>query len=49
MRLKKEFDNFYKTIRIDSESTAFRETREALKSDVEDKFPEILIRISLNK
>ena len=51
MKLKKEFLDFYKTIRIDSETNALKEKREVLQGDIEDKLPGILGNhsISLNK
>lgn len=42
MKLKKEFSDFYKTIRIDSETNALKEKREVLQADVESKLPGIL-------
>ena len=41
MKLKKEFEDFYKTIRIDSETNWLREKREVLQSDIESKLPGI--------
>lgn len=42
MKLKKEFSDFYKAIRIDSETNALREKREVLEDDIKSKLPEIL-------
>ena len=42
MKLKKEFEDFYKEIKIDSETNALREKREVLESDIKDKLPDIL-------
>lgn len=42
MKLKKEFSDFYKTIRIDSETNTLREKREVLQGDIESKLPGIL-------
>jgi len=42
MKLKKEFSDFYSTIRIDSETNALKEKREVLQGDVESKLPGIL-------
>ena len=42
MKLKKEFADFYAAIRIDSETNALREKREALENDIRSKLPEIL-------
>ncbi len=42
MKLKKEFENFYKEIRIDSEAHALKEKREVLENDIKTKFPSIL-------
>lgn len=42
MKLKKEFSDFYTTIRIDSETNALKEKREVLQDDVESKLPGIL-------
>lgn len=42
MKLKKEFTDFYKTIRIDSETNALKDKREVLQTDVESKLPGIL-------
>lgn len=42
MKLKKEFSDFYSTIRIDSETNALKEKREVLQGDVEAKLPGIL-------
>ena len=42
MKLKKEFSDFYKDIRIDSESHALKDKREVLEDDIKSKFPGIL-------
>ena len=42
MKLKKEFAEFYKAIRIDSESHALRDRREVLQDDIESNLPGIL-------
>ena len=42
MKLKKEFSDFYKNIRIDSESHVLKEKREILESDIKSNFPVIL-------
>lgn len=42
MKLKKEFSDFYKDIRIDSETNALRDKRETLEDDIKSKFPRIL-------
>lgn len=42
MKLKKEFADFYKKIRIDSESHALKDKRETLEGDIKSKFPGIL-------
>lgn len=42
MKLKKEFSDFYKEIRIDKETNALREKRETLQGDIETKLPGIL-------
>lgn len=42
MILKKEFSNFYKAIRIDTETNALRTKREVLQSDIKSKLPGIL-------
>lgn len=42
MKLKKEFIDFYKNIRIDSETSVLKEKREILESDIKNKFPDIL-------
>ncbi len=51
MKLKKEFSDFYKVIRIDKETNALREKREILQGDIESKLPDILKNygISINK
>lgn len=42
MKLKKEFSDFYKAIRIDSETDVLKEKREILADDIKSKLPEIL-------
>jgi len=42
MKLKKEFEDFYKDIRIDSETAVLIEKRETLEGEIKDKFPCIL-------
>ena len=42
MKLKKEFADFYKDIRIDSESHALKDKREILQDDIKSKLPGIL-------
>ena len=42
MKLKKEFSDFYKDIRIDSESHELKDKREVLEDDIKSKFPGIL-------
>ena len=42
MKLKKEFSDFYKAIRIDSESHVLKEKREVLEEDIRSKLPGIL-------
>lgn len=42
MKLKKEFSDFYKAIRIDSETNALRDKREILEDDIKSKLPGIL-------
>jgi len=42
MKLKKEFSDFYKAIRIDSETNSLREKREVLQEDIKSKLPGIL-------
>ena len=42
MKLKKEFEDFYKEIRIDSEAHALKEKREVLENDIKAKLPGIL-------
>lgn len=51
MKLKKEFSDFYKAIRIDSESHALKQKREVLEEDIRSNLPDILADhcISLNK
>ena len=41
MKLKKEFADFYKDIRIDKESQALKDKREVLESDINSKMPGI--------
>jgi len=51
MKLKKEFEDFYKEIRIDSETDVLIEKRETLEGEIKDKFPDKLEDhgIELNK
>lgn len=51
MKLKKEFENFYKCIRIDSETQNLIDKRETLEKEIKDKFPTIMKNhdIELNK
>ena len=42
MKLKKEFSDFYKAIRIDTETNVLKEKREILENDIKTKLPEIL-------
>ena len=42
MKLKKEFSDFYKAIRIDTETNALRDKREVLENDIKEKLPTIL-------
>ena len=51
MKLKKEFESFYKEIRIDSETHALKEKREVLENDIKAKLPGILSDhgISINR
>ena len=42
MKLKKEFADFYKDIRIDSESHALKDKREILQDDIKSKLPGLL-------
>lgn len=42
MKLKKEFSDFYKAIRIDSETHALKEKREILQDDIKSNLPSIL-------
>jgi len=42
MKLKKEFEDFYKDIRIDSETPVLIEKRETLEGEIKDKFPSVL-------
>lgn len=48
MKLKKEFSDFYKTIRIDSETNALRDKREILENDIKSKLPGILENYGIN-
>lgn len=41
MKLKKEFADFYKAIRIDSETNALKEKREVLEDDIKSKLPSV--------
>ena len=51
MKLQKEFADFYKEIRIDSETHALKEKREVLENDIKTKLPGILGNhsISINR
>lgn len=51
MKLKKEFSDFYKLIRIDREQDALIEKREILQNDIEKNLPDIMADhgINLNK
>lgn len=51
MKLKKEFEDFYKCIRIDSETQNLIDKREVLEGEIKDKFPTIMKNhgIDLNK
>lgn len=42
MKLKKEFEQFYKHIRIDSEQNTLIDKRETLEGEIKDKFPGIM-------
>ena len=42
MKLKKEFEQFYKDIRIDSEQNTLIQTRETLEGEIKDKLPGIM-------
>ena len=42
MKLKKQFSDFYKEIRIDSESHDLKDKREILESELKSKLPDIL-------
>lgn len=42
MKLKKEFEDFYKEIRIDSETHILKDKREAVENDIKTKLPDIL-------
>ena len=46
--MKKEFSDFYKTIRIDSETNAIKEKREVLEDDIKSKLPGILENHGIN-
>lgn len=51
MKLKKEFEDFYKCIRIDSETQNLIDKREILEDEIKNKFPNIMEKhdIELNK
>ena len=51
MKLKKEFEEFYKEIRIDRETHALKDKREVLEDDIRTKLPGILDdhRISISR
>ena len=42
LKLKKEFADFYKEIKIDKETNALKEKREILEEDIKSKLPAIL-------
>lgn len=42
MKLKKEFESFFRKIRIDDETHVLKEKRDILQDDIESKLPEIL-------
>lgn len=42
MKLKKEFEDFYKCIRIDSEAQNLIDKRVTLQGEIKDKFPTIM-------
>ena len=42
MKLKKEFEDFYKDIRIDSETDVLIKKRETLEGEIKDKLPSVL-------
>ena len=42
MKVRKEFEDFYKDIRIDSETAVLIEKRETLEGEIKDKFPSVL-------
>lgn len=42
MKLKKEFSDFYKAIRIDTETNALKTKREVLQNDIKSKLPGIM-------
>ena len=42
MKLKKEFSEFYSTIRIDSESKVLQDKREVLQDDIKENLPDEL-------
>lgn len=48
MKLAKEFSDFYKTIRIDSEAANLKEKREILEEDIKSKLPGILADYGIN-
>ena len=48
MKLKKEFEDFYKEIRIDGETHALKEKREVLEHDIKTKLPGILDKHDIN-
>lgn len=51
MKLKKEFEQFYRDIRIDGEQNTLIQKRTTLEEEIKDKFPEIMSNhdIELNK
>ncbi|MDD6282314.1 MAG: hypothetical protein PUA70_02680 [Oribacterium sp.] len=48
VKLKKEFDDFYKEIRIDKESQDLKDKREVLQSDIKSKLPGIFLDHDIN-
>lgn len=42
MKLKEEFEQFYKDIRIDGEQNTLIQKRTTLESEIKDKLPEIM-------
>ena len=48
MKLSKEFTDFYKAIRIDSEAENLKDKREVLEEDIKSKLPGILANHGIN-